>query len=163
MFYAACLQIGFCAATFLDNSIQKQNILPLPCYGLLYPYPVEAEPQTLEGNGFQPGFRGWELKRGVVERLNILGSFLAKKRHELGLSQEITAARLQRAGVDVSRQMLANMECGRTQITDKHLVGFQKVFRICIIRLFPVDVQVLDEHFAQRKKDQLDGPRRRRQ
>ena len=98
-----------------------------------------------------------------MESLNVLGSFLAKKRHELGLSQEITAARLQREGVDVSRQMLANMECGRTQITDKHLIGFQKVFRICIIRLFPLDVQASDEKFARREKDQLDGPRRRRQ
>jgi transcriptional regulator with XRE-family HTH domain len=98
-----------------------------------------------------------------MESLNVTGSFLAKKRHELGLSQEIMAARLQREGVDVSRQMLANMECGRTQITDKHLIGFQKVFRICIIRLFSPEVQVLDEQFARREKDQLDGPRRRRQ
>ena len=117
----------------------------------------------MEGNCFLPGFRGWELKEDVVESLNVLGSFLAKKRHELGLSQEFMAARLQRVGVDVSRQMLANMECGRTQITDKHLIGFQKVFRICIIRLFPLGVQALDEQFGRREKDQLDGPRGRRQ
>ena len=98
-----------------------------------------------------------------MESLNVIGSFLAKKRHELGLSQEIMAARLQREGVDVSRQMLANMESGRTQITVKHLIGFQKVFRTCLIRFFPLEVQILDEQFAQREKDQLDGPRRRRQ
>ena len=98
-----------------------------------------------------------------MESLNVIGSFLAKKRHELGLSQEITAARLQREGVDVSRQMLANMERGRTQITDKHLIGFQKVFRTCLIRLFPLEIQILDEQFARREKDQFDGPRRRRQ
>ncbi len=98
-----------------------------------------------------------------MESLNVIGSFLAKKRHELGLSQEFMAARLQREGEDVSRQMLANMECGRTQITDKHLIGFQKVFRTCIIRLFPLEVQASDEQFTQREKDQLDGPRRRRQ
>jgi len=73
------------------------------------------------------------------------------------------SARLQRVGVDVSRQMLANMECGRTQITDKHLIGFQKAFRMCIIRLFPLEVQTLDEFYAQREKDHLNGPRRRRQ
>ena len=111
-----------------------------------------------------PDFRGLELKRGyAVESLNIIGSFLAKKRHELGLSQEFMAARLQREGVDVSRQMLANMECGRTQITDKHLIGFQKVFRTCIIQLFPLDVQASDKLYARREKDQLDGPRRHRQ
>jgi transcriptional regulator with XRE-family HTH domain len=98
-----------------------------------------------------------------MESLNVIGSFLAKKRHELGLSQEFMAARLQREGVDVSRQMLANMESGRTQITDKHLIGFQKVFRTCLIRLFPLEIQILDEQFAQREKDQFDGPRRHRQ
>ena len=99
----------------------------------------------------------------IMQRLNVIGPLLAKTRQELGLSQEIMAARLQREGVDVSRQMLANMECGRTQITDKHLIGFQKVFRTCIIQLFPLEVQASDEQFAQREKDQLDGPRRRRQ
>lgn len=96
-------------------------------------------------------------------KLNIIGPYLAKMRHELGWSQEILAARLQREGVDVSRQMLANMESGRTQIKDSHLVGFQKVFRTRLIRFFSLDVQALDEHFAEREKDQLDGPRRRRQ
>ena len=98
-----------------------------------------------------------------MESLNVTGSFLAKKRHELGLSQEFMAARLQREGVDVSRQMLANMECGRTQITDKHLIGFQKVFRTCLIRLFPLEIQILDEQFAQRANDQPKGSHRRRQ
>lgn len=98
-----------------------------------------------------------------MERLNVLGGCLARQRHELELSQEFMAARLQRIGVDVSRQMLANMECGRTQITDKHLIGYHKVCRICLIRFFPLEVQALDEQFAQREKDRLDGPRRRRQ
>ena len=98
-----------------------------------------------------------------MESLNVIGSFLAKKRHELGLSQEIMAARLQREGVDVSRQMLANMESGRTQITDKHLIGFQKVFRTCLIRLFPLEIQILDEQFAQRANDQPKESLRRRQ
>mgnify|MGYP001550370968 FL=1 len=73
------------------------------------------------------------------------------------------SVRLQREGVDVSRQMLANMECGRTQITDKHLIGFQKAFRMRIIRIFPLEIQALDELYARREKDHLDGPRRRRQ
>jgi transcriptional regulator with XRE-family HTH domain len=101
--------------------------------------------------------------RSAMKRRNIIGSYLAKLRHELGLNQEDMAARLQRHRVDISRQMLANMECGRTQITDLHLIGFLKVFRICLIQLFPLEIRALDEQFAQREKDQLDGPRRRRQ
>ena len=98
-----------------------------------------------------------------MKRRNIIGSYLAKLRHQLGLNQEDMSARLQRHGVDISRQMLANMESGRTQITDLHLIGFLKVFRICLIQLFPLEIRALDEEFARREKDQLDGPRRRRQ
>ena len=97
-----------------------------------------------------------------MKSLNVLGSFLAKKRHELGLSQEFMAARLQRHGVDVSRQMLANLESGRTQITDKHLIGYQRVCRIRLIRLFPREIQALDEQYGQREKDLENGPHRRR-
>jgi transcriptional regulator with XRE-family HTH domain len=89
-----------------------------------------------------------------MPRLNITGSTLVKLRLERGWTQEITAARLQCKGVNVSRQMLANMESGRSQITDKHLIGFQKVFGLCIIRLFPLGVQALDEQFAQRENNQ---------
>jgi transcriptional regulator with XRE-family HTH domain len=96
-------------------------------------------------------------------RFNITGSYVAKIRHELGWSQEILAARLQREGLDVSRQMLANMESDRTQMPDYILIGLQKVFRIPLIRLFSIEVQRLDEEFARRENDRLDGPRRRRQ
>ncbi len=97
-----------------------------------------------------------------MRRLNIIGSVLVKIRQERGWSQEIMAARLQREGVDVSRQMLANMECGRTQITDKVLVGCQRACRIPLSRFFPSEIQSLDEQFAQREKDQINGPPRHR-
>lgn len=107
--------------------------------------------------------RGRLAKGQAMRHLNVIGPVLVKLRVERGWTQEVLATRLQREGVDVSRQMLANMECGRTQITDKHLIGFQKVFRTCVIQLFPLDVQALDKLYAQREVEQLDGPRRRRQ
>ena len=98
-----------------------------------------------------------------MRHLNVIGPVLVKLRAERGWTQEVLATRLQREGVDVSRQMLANMECGRTQMTDRFLIGCQKVFRISLIRLFPLDVQTLDKLYVQREKENLDGPRRRRQ
>ena len=86
-----------------------------------------------------------------MRRRNIIGPLLAKLRFERGWSQEIMAARLQCEGVDISRDMLANMESGRSQITDRHLIGFQRAFGICMIRLFPLAVQELDEKLAQRE------------
>jgi hypothetical protein len=37
------------------------------------------------------------------------------------------------------------------------------VFRTCLIRLFPLEIQILDEQFAQRANDQPKGSPRRRQ
>ena len=48
--------------------------------------------------------------------------------------------------------MLANIETGRTQITDKHIMAFQKAFGVQIVRLVPArTVQELDEIYAGRK------------
>jgi transcriptional regulator with XRE-family HTH domain len=98
--------------------------------------------------------RGHSVEMGhPMKRLNVTGAFFARKRHELGWTQDFTAARLQVNGADISRQMLANIECGRTQVTDIHLMAFQKVFQIAIVRLFPLNVQALDEQLLAREKE----------
>ena len=58
------------AVKFLDNSIQKQNLLRCLCGDpLLHPFPVvEAEPQKLEGNDLMPGFRGLILLMRALKR-----------------------------------------------------------------------------------------------
>jgi transcriptional regulator with XRE-family HTH domain len=87
-----------------------------------------------------------------MRRLNVIGSAIVRLRCERGWTQEVLAARLQCRGVDISRQMLANIESGRTRITDYFVTEFQKVFHVCIIELFPKAVQALDEQFARRKR-----------
>lgn len=85
--------------------------------------------------------------------LNIIGPAVAKLRFERKWTQEILAARLQCQGTNVSRDMLANIESGRTQITDEHLIAFQKVFGVRLIRFFPKPVQDLDEQYAARENN----------
>jgi len=85
-----------------------------------------------------------------MSRLNIIGRAVARLRFERGWTQDILAARLQCQGADVSRQMLANIESGRTQITDQHIEAFQKVFQVRIVMLFPNSVQELDAKLAAR-------------
>ena len=72
-----------------------------------------------------------------MRHLNIIGPAVIKLRVERGWSQEILAARLQCQSANVSRDMLASIETGRTQITDRHIMAFQKVFGVQIVRLFP--------------------------
>ena len=83
-----------------------------------------------------------------MRRLNIIGPAVTKLRFEREWTQEILAARLQCQGVNVSRDMLANIESGRTQITDEHIMAFQQVFGVRIILFFPKSVQELDEKYA---------------
>jgi transcriptional regulator with XRE-family HTH domain len=88
----------------------------------------------------------------VRGRLNTIGQAVGRLRYERGWTQDLLAARLQCQGADVSRQMLANIESGRTQVTDEHILAFQKVFRVPIVMLFPKSDQELDERFASDEK-----------
>ncbi|HXI72226.1 MAG TPA: helix-turn-helix transcriptional regulator [Verrucomicrobiae bacterium] len=92
--------------------------------------------------------------------LNIIGPVVIKLRFERGWSQEILAARLQCQAEDISRDVLANIETGRTQVTDKHIQALQKVFGVQIARLFPPTVQELDEKLAGRNGNGLHHPKK---
>ena len=82
--------------------------------------------------------------------LNIIGPVVIKLRFERGWSQEILAARLQCQEHDISRDVVANIESGRQQITDKHIRALPKAFEVPVVRLFPKSVQELDEKFSLR-------------
>jgi transcriptional regulator with XRE-family HTH domain len=97
-----------------------------------------------------------------MSQLNIIGPGVIKLRVERGWTQEVLAARLQCQGEDISRDMLANLESGRTQARDEHLRAFQKVFGVRIILFFPKAVQELDEKLAScESAGSLKMPRRR--
>ena len=98
-----------------------------------------------------------------MRHLNIIGPAVIKMRLERGWSQDVLAARLQCQGDDISRDVLANLESGRTQGTDFHLKALQKAFGVRIIAFFPKSIQDLDEKFANRAGGgSLKPPRRRR-
>ena len=77
--------------------------------------------------------------------LNIIGPVVIKLRHQRGWTQTQLAEKLQRLGCDITPQILANIEVGRTQVTDRHIKALQKAFGVQIARLFPPAVQELDE------------------
>ena len=83
-------------------------------------------------------------------QLNIIGRIVIKLRFERGWSQETLAARLQCQRDDISRDVLANIETGRTQVTDKHLEALQRAFEVEIVRFFPKSTQERDAIYASR-------------
>lgn len=88
----------------------------------------------------------------AMSRRNIIGSAVIKRRFDLGWTQETLAARMQCHGYDVSREMVSNVESGRTRASDYFLMGLQIAFGEQIINFFPKAVQELDATFAERAK-----------
>ena len=66
------------------------------------------------------------------------------------MSQDTLTARLQCEGMDITREVLANKESGRTEITDKDLEYFHLALQVPIAWLFSHDVQKNEEKFARR-------------
>ena len=85
-----------------------------------------------------------------MRRRNVIGRMVARLRYERNWSQDILVARLQCEGLDISRDVLANIETGRTEVPDAFIPYFQRALRVQIIRLFPQDVQDLDAKLAVR-------------
>jgi len=91
-------------------------------------------------------------------RKNITGRQVAYWRSQKKWTQEILAAKLQAAGVEISRLSVARIEYGILKVDDTVLAGLQRVFRLPIIQLFPEEAQILDAQLAQRLSIQLSDP-----
>ncbi len=59
---------------------------------------------------------------------NVSGSNISKFRKELGISQRELADKLQLIGLDVDKNAIQRIECGKRFVTDIELIAFAKVF-----------------------------------
>ena len=66
---------------------------------------------------------------------NISGKKISILRKELKISQRILADRLQLAGLDVDKNAIQRIECGKRFVTDIELVAFSKIFNISVDEL----------------------------
>jgi transcriptional regulator with XRE-family HTH domain len=90
-----------------------------------------------------------------MHRRNVTGRRVAYLRSEQNLSQDMLTARLQCQGMKITREVLANMECGRTVITDGDLQYFLKALHVPIRLFFSEDIRELDEKFAHHRAARL--------
>jgi len=82
---------------------------------------------------------GQAFKR-MTRKGNLIGEQVSKARHHLDLSQAALAARCQRKGWDLSRDVLARIESGVRGITDKEIAIFSVVLGVSIQELLPPSV-----------------------
>ena len=61
---------------------------------------------------------------------NICGKNIAKFRIELNISQRQLADRMQLVGIDIDKNAIQRIECGKRFVTDIEIIAFAKTFNI---------------------------------
>ena len=74
--------------------------------------------------------KGMFINKAADGANNICGRNVSIFRKELGLSQRELADRLQVNGLDVDKNAIQRIECGKRFVTDIELFGFAKLFKI---------------------------------
>ena len=65
-------------------------------------------------------------------RNNVCGANIARFRMQLGISQRELADRLQLVGIDIDKNAIQRIECGKRFVTDIEILAFAKVFDITL-------------------------------
>lgn len=66
---------------------------------------------------------------------NLCGKNIAKYRNKINLSQRELADRMQLVGIDIDKNAIQRIECGKRFVTDIETVAFAKVFNITLEEL----------------------------
>lgn len=61
---------------------------------------------------------------------NVCGKNIAKFRTEIKISQRELAERMQLVGIDIDKNAIQRIECGKRFVTDIEIIAFTKVFNI---------------------------------
>src|ERR1051325_6740356 len=68
---------------------------------------------------------------------NLIGRIISRMRYQKEWSQGDLVARMQVLGCPITRDVLANIETGRSPVTDRQIQFFSIVFKVGIHELFP--------------------------
>ena len=75
------------------------------------------------------------INKNVDGLNNICGKNIVILRKSLNISQRILADKLQLYGLDVDKNAIQRIECGKRFVTDIELKAFSKVFNITVDEL----------------------------
>ena len=66
---------------------------------------------------------------------NICGKNITFFRNSLGISQRELADKMQLVGIDIDKNAVQRIECGKRFVTDIEIVAFAKVFKVSLEEL----------------------------
>lgn len=61
---------------------------------------------------------------------NVCGKNIAKLRTAMKISQREIADRMQLVGIDIDKNAIQRIECGKRFVTDIEIIAFAKVFKV---------------------------------
>ena len=61
---------------------------------------------------------------------NICGKNIANFRVKMGISQRELADKMQLVGIDIDKNAIQRIECGKRFVTDIEIIAFAKVFNV---------------------------------
>lgn len=66
---------------------------------------------------------------------NVCGKNIAAFRMNMGISQRELADKMQLVGIDIDKNAIQRIECGKRFVTDIEVIAFSKVFNITLDEL----------------------------
>lgn len=79
------------------------------------------------------------INKAVDGSNNVCGTNVAQLRKELNISQRELADRMQLAGIDIDKNAIQRIECGKRFVTDIEILAFAKVFNISLDKLLKIN------------------------
>ncbi|MBQ2968601.1 MAG: helix-turn-helix transcriptional regulator [Clostridia bacterium] len=72
------------------------------------------------------------INKNVDGSNNICGKKISELRKSMHVSQRILADKLQLSGLDVDKNAIQRIECGKRFVTDIELLAFSKIFNVSV-------------------------------
>lgn len=72
------------------------------------------------------------INKSADGRNNLCGKKIAQCREKLNISQRELAERMQLVGMDVNKNAIQRIECGKRFVTDIEVVAFARVFNMSV-------------------------------
>ncbi len=69
---------------------------------------------------------------------NICGKNIAEFRMSTGISQRELADKMQLVGIDIDKNAIQRIECGKRFVTDIEVIAFAKVFNVTLETLLTI-------------------------
>ena len=66
---------------------------------------------------------------------SVCGRNIAKLRLGIGISQRELADRMQLVGIDIDKNAIQRIECGKRFVTDIEVIAFSKIFKVSLDEL----------------------------